>query len=254
MVRGRCFPLIIHEQFHGIGRLPVPGRAGAAATAGRLMLMSAAFCLFAARTRSQPPEAPRPIPGLRYTAKGEVVVPMIFPILGSCRWSDTWGAPRGGGTRQHQGQDLPAPKMRPLLACFDGVWTGSGIQGDNGCYATYYHINNDTPGTDDGKGGDEFAWAPGVWPGTRVRAGQHVAYCGDSGNAEDTISHLHFELHLPGVGVVNAAASLRVATRLRAARYPLPAADESLKGRELRLDGQVLRVDAAFAIRQNHSC
>ena len=92
MVRSRFFPLIIHEHFNGIGRLPVPGWAGAATPAGRLILMSAAFCLFAAPTLSQPPEAPRPIPSFRYTAKGEVVVPMIFPVLGSCRWSDTWGA------------------------------------------------------------------------------------------------------------------------------------------------------------------
>ena len=87
-------------------------------------LLFTAFCTLP--TLAQKPDTPRSpnsVTGLRYTAKGEVVVPMIFPVLGPCRWSDTWGAPRGGGTRQHQGQDLPAPKMRPLLACFDGVWT-----------------------------------------------------------------------------------------------------------------------------------
>ncbi|MES2465051.1 MAG: CAP domain-containing protein, partial [Armatimonadota bacterium] len=207
-----------------------------------LPIVGISFC--AAPTISQPSAPSHPIPGLRFTAKGEAVVPMVFPVLGNCRWSDTYGAPRGGGTRKHQGQDLPAPKMRPLLACFDGVWTGGGIRGDNGCYATYMHINNDTPGTDDGRGGEEFASPPGIWPGTHVKAGQHVAYCGDSGNAEDTISHLHFELSIPGAGE-NPAASLRAATHLKAARYSMPVREIAPTAGELRLDGQVVQVDAA---------
>jgi hypothetical protein len=38
---------------------------------------------------------------------------MIFPVIKGAEWSDTWGAPRSGG-RKHAGQDLMAPKMRPL--------------------------------------------------------------------------------------------------------------------------------------------
>jgi len=80
-----------------------------------------------------------------------------------------------------------------------------------------------------------------------VVAGQHVAYCGDSGNAEDTISHLHFELSVPGKGTINAAASLRAAVKLKSPRYPLQPADAPPKG-ELRLDGQVVEADTARGV------
>lgn len=182
---------------------------------------------------------------LRVTPQGETVVPMMFPVLGKCRWSDTWGAPRDGGRRKHQGQDLPAPKMRPLLAAFDGVWWGSGIESDNGCFVSYLHINNDTPGTDDGKGGEEYATAPGIWQGVRVVAGQHVAYCGDSGNAEDTISHLHFELSIPNTGTINAAASLRGAQKVTKPRYRLEKTDFRPAKGQLRIDGQIVTVRVA---------
>src|SRR3712207_7621118 len=39
----------------------------------------------------------------------------------------------------------------------------------------YMHINNDTPGTDDGLALLEHIWAPGIASGVKVKAGQHVA-------------------------------------------------------------------------------
>jgi putative cell wall-binding protein len=84
---------------------------------------------------------------------------------------------------------------------FDGPMPSYGyylrIRHDDGTSASYVHINNDTPGTDDGLGGVEWAYAPGIEPGERVERGQWIAYVGDSGNAEGTVSHLHFELADP---------------------------------------------------------
>ena len=129
-------------------------------------------------------------------------------------WVDTFGAARSGG-RTHAGNDLMAAKMTPLLAVVDGKldWlnlTGKLssynnlpyynilLRGDDGNDYFYVHINNDTPGTDDGKGGVQFAYAPGLTNGMHVKRGDVIAYVGDSGNAEDTAPHLHFEIHLGG--------------------------------------------------------
>ena len=143
-----------------------------------------------------------------------VVVPILFPMEHRISWEDTFGAARSGG-RTHAGNDLMAPKMTPLLAVVDGTldwmnFTGKLssynnqpyynllLRGDDGNDYFYIHINNDTPGTDDGSGGPQYAYAPGMQNGTRVHAGDVIAYVGDSGNAEDTASHLHFEIHLGG--------------------------------------------------------
>jgi hypothetical protein len=61
----------------------------------------------------------------------------------------------------------------------------------------YIHINNDTPGTDDGANPPEFNIRPGLKVGSKVFAGEWIAYMGDSGDAESTAPHLHFEIHRP---------------------------------------------------------
>lgn len=158
-----------------------------------------------------------------------ITVPLVFPVIGSVNWSDTFLASRGGGSRRHHGQDLMAPKLRPLVAAFDGVVrfnsSKSGhntitLRGNDGWSAIYMHVNNDTPGTDDGKGGARFAYAPGLKSGDRVIRGQLVGFCGDSGNAESTGPHCHFELHDEATGaVINATPSLQLAEKIQ---QPLP--------------------------------
>ncbi|MES2459770.1 MAG: 3D domain-containing protein [Armatimonadota bacterium] len=149
------------------------------------------------------------------------VPPFLFPIAQGAQWEDTFGAPRTGHT--HLGQDLMAPKMRPLIACFAGTVTLRSNQGSAGNWITlhgtgastgwraeYMHLNNDTPGTNDGLGGDRYAFAPGLKSGDSVMAGQFLGFVGNSGNAEAAGSHCHFELHGPD-GPVNCAIMLRTA-------------------------------------------
>jgi hypothetical protein len=75
----------------------------------------------------------------------------------------------------------------------------------------YIHINNDTPGTDNGANVYEQAFVDGIRVGQNVVAGEPVAYVGDSGDAEATGSHLHFEMHSPDGTAVNGYSTLRAA-------------------------------------------
>ena len=151
---------------------------------------------------------------------------IVFPVVGPTSYVDTWGACRGTRcSRGHKGVDIFAHKLAPLVAAADGVITADrrsamGLSGntviitdDNGWRYLYIHLNNDSPGTDDG-------WNPQGWilpnrlrVGDRVEAGQVIGYVGDSGNAETTPSHVHFELHRPGVGAINPTPAVLLAQR-----------------------------------------
>jgi hypothetical protein len=87
------------------------------------------------------------------------------------------------------------------------------ITGADGWYYNYFHVNNDTPGTDDGAAGPEWRVSPGLTVGSRVRAGQVIGYMGDSGNAEGSVPHLHFEIRQPDRTPVNPYHSLVAAQR-----------------------------------------
>lgn len=122
-------------------------------------------------------------------------------------FASTFGARRSGG-RRHHGVDLMAPKMTQVYAAADGyvarVETSSlagryiEIVHVAGWTTRYVHLNNDTPGTDDGDADWSLTLAPGVKIGAWVEAGQLIAWVGDSGNAEWTGSHTHFELAIDG--------------------------------------------------------
>jgi len=118
-------------------------------------------------------------------------------------FSSTFGDRRSGG-RRHHGVDLMAPKMTRVYAAADGYVTRietSSLAGRyveithfGGWVTKYVHLNNDTPGTDDGDADWSLTLASSVDIGARVEAGQLIAWVGDSGNAESTGSHTHFEL------------------------------------------------------------
>ena len=145
---------------------------------------------------------------------------MIFPVAGDTDYDDTWGACRGPGCRRrHEGTDIMADKMVPIVAVAAGTvgWIldeqggrccAMAVNHDDGWRTWYIHMNNDTPGTDDGMG---WGFAAGIEPGVHVEAGQIIGYVGDSGNAETTPPHLHFELQRPDGEEINPYDHLRAA-------------------------------------------
>ena len=137
---------------------------------------------------------------------------MVFPLAGPLEVLSTFGAERDGGERDHKGVDLLAPRLTPVLAVRDGVVTRVNqpsvsvfIGHDDGWSSWYLHLNNDTYLTDDGLGGGVV---PGLEVGDRVWAGQVIGWVGDSGNAEPTPPHLHFELHTPWGEAIDPLGSL----------------------------------------------
>ncbi|MFH1330451.1 MAG: peptidoglycan-binding protein [Actinomycetota bacterium] len=157
---------------------------------------------------------------------GEMVdYPLVFPVIGEVRYSDWFYASRGSG--QHHAQDLMGTKMLPVVAASSGRieyanWSSNPndlrpekcctltLRHDDGWQTYYIHLNNDTPGTDDGQG---WGIAPGIRPGVHVQAGELIGWMGDSGNAENTSPHLHFELRDPAGVIVNPYEALRAAER-----------------------------------------
>ncbi len=156
-------------------------------------------------------------------AQADITRRITFPIVGSATFSNDWGAARVGHT--HEGNDVFGTKGQPLIAAVDGTvqWVmtpergqglGFSITDEDGYAYWYLHVNNDTPGTDDGASRGIFAYAPDLYGGNPVVAGQLLGWLGDSGNAESTRPHLHFEIHTPDGEPTNPFNSLTAARRL----------------------------------------
>lgn len=110
-------------------------------------------------------------------------------------YRDTWGAARSGG-RSHKGTDVFAPYGSPAYAVTDGVITRTG-SGGNGGITLYLRGDN----------GDVYYYAHNsrnlVRGGQRVSRGEVIARVGQSGNAQGTSPHVHFERHPGGGSPVN---------------------------------------------------
>ena len=103
-------------------------------------------------------------------------------------FADTWGAPRSGG-RRHQGVDLIGARGTPILAVVDGIAEAkTNILGG---------ITISFRGADGN--GYYYAHLDGYGTLGSVKAGDTIGYLGQSGNAQFSIAHLHFEIH-PGEG------------------------------------------------------
>jgi len=129
-----------------------------------------------------------------FEAGSEIFVSgFVFPVDDPHSFISSFGFPRGGGTRQHQGNDIFAPSGTELYACERGVITNMGtnslggiklwVAGESGTTYYYAHLSG---------------FADGVRDGMVVEAGDLVGYVGNTGNAASTPAHLHFEIHPNG--------------------------------------------------------
>ena len=165
-----------------------------------------------------------------FSGTAEAAVPRLaFPVVGNVTFTNDWGAPRPGGW--HQGNDLMARWRAPAIAAERGtveLHTGSSIgtcmlylHGASGYTYVYIHLNNDLTAKSEDSGGCTrgVAYAPGLRTGDHVRKGELVGYVGDSGDAENGMDHLHFEIRRNGTP----QNPYRHLLEARHALYPRPA-------------------------------
>ncbi len=119
----------------------------------------------------------------------------VFPVYGNSSFSDTFGAFRGdvsGGW--HHGDDIFAALGAPLLAVSHGTvfsvgWNKVGgwrlwLRDDQGNEFYYAHLS---------------AYSPLAVNGAIVEAGDVLGFVGNTGDAQGTPYHVHFEVHPVGL-------------------------------------------------------
>ena len=124
---------------------------------------------------------------------------LTFPVQGSNSRSigSFFGDPRDGGTRDHEGIDIFAPRGTPVIAVADGVITDVGNTNLGGLVVWQY----------DAERGVHYYYAhlttQEVRVGQSVAAGTMVGTVGNTGNARTTPPHLHFAVYRPGRVAIN---------------------------------------------------
>jgi murein DD-endopeptidase MepM/ murein hydrolase activator NlpD len=113
----------------------------------------------------------------------------VFPVYGTVSFVDTFGAGRAD-TGWHHGEDIFAPLGAPILAVSAGTvfsvgWNDIGgnrlwLRDQHGNEFYYAHLS---------------AYSPLAHNGNQVRAGDVLGFVGNTGDAEGTPTHLHFEIH-----------------------------------------------------------
>jgi murein DD-endopeptidase MepM/ murein hydrolase activator NlpD len=136
-----------------------------------------------------PPIVRRPVPTIqpRLTRGG-----YVFPVYGPASYTNTFRAPRAV-VGWHHGEDIFAPIGAPVLAVARGTvfsvgWNDLGgnrlwlrdLQGNEFYYA---HLS---------------AFSTLAVNGAQVEAGDVLGFVGNSGDAQTTPPHLHFEIHPVG--------------------------------------------------------
>jgi murein DD-endopeptidase MepM/ murein hydrolase activator NlpD len=120
-----------------------------------------------------------------------------FPVAGKHNFSDTFGAFRSD-VPAHVGVDIFARFGTPVVAVADGriyrvgtlhisgnrLW----LRDKHGFRYFYAHLSD---------------FAAAAYNGADVHAGEVIGFVGNTGDAEPTPPHLHFEVHMPDGAVVN---------------------------------------------------
>jgi len=119
----------------------------------------------------------------------------VFPVYGPSSFVDTFGAGRSdvsGGW--HHGDDIFAPLGAPVLAVASGTvfsvgWNTIGgnrlwVRDGQGNLFYYAHLS---------------AFTPLAINGNKVNAGDVLGFVGNTGDAQGTPTHLHFEIHPVGL-------------------------------------------------------
>lgn len=161
-----------------------------------------------------------------------------FIIGGNAAWTNTWGAPRYGPARgqirTHQGQDVFCTSGDPILAGEPGIvdYSRGGLGGlaarlhrPDGSYWYYAHLS--------GFNDAEFP------AGSRVETGDVIGFCGNTGNAASTPSHVHFGWYL---------ASGRAKDPMGHLVRWLHAAERRATGSISKAEGQRIRLAGSFTI------
>jgi murein DD-endopeptidase MepM/ murein hydrolase activator NlpD len=113
----------------------------------------------------------------------------VFPVYGPASYTNSFGAPRAD-TGWHHGEDIFGQLGAPILAVANGIvysigWNDVGglrlwLQDSAGNEFYYAHLS---------------AFSPLAVNGAQVRAGDVLGFMGNTGDAEGTPYHLHFEIH-----------------------------------------------------------
>jgi hypothetical protein len=116
----------------------------------------------------------------------------VFPVAGKTTIGGPFGSFRAD-TGSHQGNDLFADFGTPVVAVADGTIENVGSLPISGNRLWVY-----------ADGGDQFfyahlaSFAPAAVDDRHVEAGTVLGYIGNTGDAEPTPPHLHFEIHPNG--------------------------------------------------------
>lgn len=131
-----------------------------------------------------------------YTQKPDAKLAMPLENVLKSQIANTWHAPRGAG-REHEGQDLFAPKGTPIFSATNGYVYRIGennlggqtvsIIGAGGRVYYYAHLD---------------AYAPQLAEGDYVSTHTLLGYVGTTGNAQGTPPHLHFGIYTSS-GAIN---------------------------------------------------